>query len=155
MKNKELYDKTISILVKAYLNDTLLNGFCSACAVGNIIAENNGLRISHRSLTMDCWINKSGDLISPIWNNVFITTLYQSRHPEQYKGATKKEIDSTGYTWEDLAKIEYVFETSGRKIQDRGERMYNGLMSVVEVLGQIHEVEKETTEETKKLFVKA
>ncbi len=40
MKNKSLYDKTVSILVDAYMNDTLQHGNCFACAVGNIVAAN-------------------------------------------------------------------------------------------------------------------
>lgn len=39
MKNEKLFYETIDILVKAYLNGTLKNGDCMACAVGNIVAK--------------------------------------------------------------------------------------------------------------------
>jgi hypothetical protein len=167
MKDKILYDKTISILVKAYLNDTLEHLNCTACAVGNIIAENNGykyIKVDKSTIGFDTdfkytWEHKINSVWYEIfrshWQTVFSTpNRDQKIYPENYEGDAKIEIDSTGYSWQDLAKIEFAFENKHRGAT-KEQRMYNGLLNVVEVLGQIHEVEKETTEETKRLFVKA
>jgi hypothetical protein len=148
MKNKELYDKTISILVKAYLNDTLQQGSCYACAVGNMIAANCGIKM----------IDKKWDK-SPntYWDSVFSSYRgVQEIDKYAYCAEAKKELDSTGYIWKDLAKIEKAFESTrfNEEGRQRENAMYEGLLAVVEVLGQIHEVEKEVIEETKLMFVK-
>lgn len=39
MKNKEQFDNSIKVLVKAYLEGTLLHLEVCACAVGNLIAD--------------------------------------------------------------------------------------------------------------------
>lgn len=137
MKNKELYNKTVDILVQAYFNDTLRHGDCKACAVGNLIQANGGFNNFFTT-----------------WTEVFITVYgEQAVNPTEYYGEAKREIDSTGYAWPDLAKIEKAFE-SANGIND--EKMFNGLMAVIEVLDQIHEnTDQEVTKVSKQKFVKA
>lgn len=136
MKNPELYNRTVDILVQAYFNDTLRHGNCSACAVGNIIKANGGFKGFFSN-----------------WAEVFMTVEgQQGICPENYEGDAKSEIDSTGYAWQDLAKIEKSFE-SAKGIKD--EKMFNGLMAVIEVLDQIHEnTDQEVTKVSKQKFVK-
>lgn len=38
MKNQQLFDKTVSVLVNAYFNGYLNPVDCAACAVGNLVA---------------------------------------------------------------------------------------------------------------------
>lgn len=152
MKNEELYHKTIGILVKAYLNDTLQHSKCQACAVGNLVCAN--MDITQYELHARIFENAISCELDG-WPSVFITNVPCQRvRPENYTGEAKEQIDSTGYLWEELAKIEFAFENSDEGYND-DEWIYNGLMDVVEVLGEIHEVSEEQTEETKKLFVKA
>ena len=146
MKNKELYDRTVSILVDAYMNDTLKHGSCYACAVGNIIAANMGIEYQHKQY----WSGYD----FPSWDNVFSTissTKQQFISPINYSGDAKKQIDSTGYSWQDLAKIEFAFEAASRE----GDRMFNGLMAVIEVLDILHENTDTTiTTSSKQRFTK-
>lgn len=136
MLKPELYQKTVDILVKAYFEDTLEHGNCSACAVGNIV-------------------NYEKSKMSWSWANVFCTSSrIQIVEPNNYEGAAKDEIDSTGYTWRELAKIEYAFETAP-KGNSGDEWMFNGLMAVIDVLDQIHEnTDNQVTATTKQRFQK-
>src|SRR5690606_10630324 len=118
MKHQELFEKTVGILVKAYQNDTLRHGNCMACAVGNIVATNLGICDINNS---DEWREKAMDAPNPCtgWPSVFMTgrnSRYQMVYLEAmlYDEAAKLQIESTGYTWKELAKIEYAFETASK-----------------------------------------
>ena len=134
MKNKELYDRTVSILVDAYFNDMLLHRDPCGCAVGNLVA--NGIGCTVEKIILDDkqeeinWINAY-----PAWTNVFCT--YgggkQEFYPSDYKGVAAIQIDSTGYKWPDLAKIEKAFETAPRGNSNE-DWNFNGLMAVTERL---------------------
>ncbi|KAA5545017.1 hypothetical protein [Adhaeribacter rhizoryzae] len=148
MKNKELFDRTVKILVNAYLNNTLVHNNCGACAVGNIIAAN--MQIKYDSYLK--WIGRQ-----LAWSTVFVTMPFKSeqvQRPWAYNGSAKEQIDATGYSWQELALIEAAFE-SAPKNTTPDERMFNGLMAVVDVLGQIHDLNEETKQATKELFLKA
>jgi len=147
MKNKEQFDKTIKILVNAYLNNTLVHNNCCACAVGNIIAAN--LKIKYDQDLK--WIGRQ-----LAWSTVFVTKrskIEQTQCPWAYNGNAKEQIDATGYSWQELALLEAAFEKAplGKTSE---KRMFNGLMAVVNTLCQIHEMAEEVKQATKKLFVK-
>jgi hypothetical protein len=148
MKNKEHFDKTVKILVNAYLNNTLVHRNCHACAVGNIVAANLGIQYDQNYK----WIGRQ-----VAWKEVFVTIRYQIAQIKRawaYTDEAKVQIDATGYSWQDLAKIEYAFERApmGRTHEDH---VFNGLMAVIEVLCQIHELDETTKTAAKQLFVKA
>jgi hypothetical protein len=140
------FNHTVNVLVNAYMNDKLQHGICDACAVGNIV--------------MAC-CNKPGriDLCNG-WPTVFVTggNHQQKRMPIFYEGEAKRQIDATGYTWQELARIEKAFEfhdTDSFDPEDADEAMFNGLMAVVDVLADIHGIDLTVREEAKALFVKA
>jgi len=58
----------------------------------------------------------------------------------------------------DLAKIEFAFEsaphTCDESDETNAEWMFNGLMAVVDVLAEIHNVNLEVKESAKAMFVK-
>lgn len=144
MKNETLYHKTVDILVQAYFNDTLQHRSCAACAVGNIIAANMGLIVicgNHGAR----WKERATN-----WSDVFITYFGSQRiSVHAYKGEAKEEINSTGYNFYQLAKIEHAFETASRQ----GDYMFNGLMAVIDQLDIIHEnTDTATTKATKNKF---
>lgn len=152
MKNKELFKKTVGILVNAYRNDTLKHGDCQACAVGNIIAVNCGIND-----TMSCaeWEEKTGEFGRLGWTKVFMTITYASLqviNEHEYTGAAKFQIDSTGYSWQELAKIEHAFETAPKGNND-DEWMLNGLLAVYDVLCDIHEVDRSEVKTGEEVFV--
>jgi hypothetical protein len=147
MKNKALFDRSVKILVNAYLNNSLVPGNCHACAVGNLIAANLNIKYDHNLK----WIGR------PVaWSRVFVTLSFkiaQVKRPWAYAGAAQEEIDATGYTWPELARLEYAFERAPRG-KNADERTFNGLMAVVETLGQIHETDEHTKAAAKELFLK-
>lgn len=153
---KPTFEKTVNVLVQAYLNDTLKHGDCCACAVGNIIAASIGCEMvkprEHVKSSFE-WA-KNGVYYEPIWPAVFASDRYgkQERHPKKYRGMYKKQIDITGYDWRELAKIEKAFESN--RFFDNDESMFNGLMAVVSVLAEIHGVSLECKKQAEMLFVK-
>jgi hypothetical protein len=162
MKNPELYHKTISILVKSYLENTLVHGNCQACAVGNLIAGNLNYKYSKpidEDLDQIKWDHCDSHRKEIFWYGVLGTAGGRSfLNLENYEGIAKSQIDITGYSPQELLLIENRFESTYKYFPTDSERenmMYNGLMAVVEALGEIHEVSKELTEETKLMFVKA
>lgn len=116
----ELYRKTVNILFDAYFNDTLEHGNPCGCAIGNIVASNLGFQFK-----------MSGDG-RMIWKN---------GHPNWYYkiGDADRQISSTGYSPKEVSLIEKRFEGVSRAPR-KDERMFNGLVAVLDVLKQIHEV---------------
>lgn len=166
------FNHTVSVLVKAYMNDTLLHMDCAACAVGNIIADSLHCKIVSANKDLgyavrDHKVWQRGNVtLEPIWQRVFFTPKPQGKQrkwPKKFKGYMQKQIEATGYTWVELAHIERAFESvpvvynDGIQIAcciNHDQWMLNGLMAVVDVLAEIHSINLTTREETKKLFVK-
>ena len=129
------FDRAISKLVKAFFEGDLEKGDCARCAVGNICDGRNE------------------------WGDVFYTALEgQIIDIDNYFGLSKYVIDKTGYSWQELAKIENSFELNTEIHHNKYRRFsksaimedqYNGLMAVVDVLCEIEGIE---SGETKKLF---
>lgn len=139
---KATFDHSVKVLIAAYLNDTLQHTNCHACAVGNLIADANGWKLKRQ-----CW-DTTGVLSvltwegfayeQAVWADVFVTEAFvQEMNLKNYRGIPKAQIDSTGYTVKQLARIEYAFETA----DDSDDWMYNGLVAVINVLASIHEVD--------------
>jgi hypothetical protein len=153
----EKFNHSVGVLVKAFLDDTLDHGNCGACAVGNLVAD----ALNDKDFKVFGPMNLTGELVHGIgWAAVFCTTGKgrQLLIPGQYKGDAKKQIDATGYSWRELARIEKAFELHNpdyTKTIDIEEGMFNGLMAVVDVLADIHGVDLSVKESAKLQFVKA
>jgi hypothetical protein len=146
MKNKEQFDRTVKILVAAYLNNSLVQSNCHACAVGNLVAANLDIRYDQDLK----WVGRQ-----VAWSAVFVTLQYQiaqNKCPGAYAGEAKAQIDATGYTWQELARIEYAFERAPRGKTSEDHR-FNGLMAVLDELCRIHELDENTKRAAKQLFV--
>lgn len=161
--NRPTFDQTVSVLVKAYLNDTLVHGNCYACAVGNIVASSIGVTKFEQGTLHLYWsgFNERADYpgnnkgYPQGWGGVFCTDNHRQiikAHVYDECRAAKEQIDSTGYSWEELAIIEEAFESADPFERDR---MFLGLMNVIDVLAQIHNIDLSQKEEAKKLFVKS
>jgi len=156
----ELYNKTVDILYQAYFNDTLEHGNCCACAVGNIIAANMGKTFervfdtvaSTRPRERWAWVGEKypGEIsrdfpdlrVERGWGSVFYTNDEgrQRFYIGKYFGKAAEQIDSTGYQVKELARIEKAFETVGGS-QSPEDRMFDGLVAVLETLKKIHEID--------------
>lgn len=136
---KATFEKTVDILVKAYLNDTLRHNRCNACAVGNLITA-SGYTFGADPL------DHNGEFH-------WLAFIHKNRGIPGYEyvntNSATQQIESTGYTWEELYAIESVFEAAIGP-----DRMFNGLMAVVDVLANIHGIDLEKKEAAKALFVK-
>lgn len=152
---KATFQNTVDILVKAYLNNTLEHGDCGACAVGNLVSAAIGPFEAMPPYLENGKVAEEG--IG--WPNVFCTIEngYQIIRSNKYEGLAKEQIDSTGYSRQDLARIEEAFEYHNHTYTrlDEDQAMFEGLMAVVDVLADIHGINLEAKESAKALFVKA
>lgn len=155
MKNKELFDKTIGILVKAYFEGTLHHGNCAVCAVGNLIADSKGYDIKTDSQSDYGWFECDKEIL-PEWGLIFQTTSSGAAfYPNLITHEMRVEIIDTGYLIYELRKIEYAFESVPYKEYNSDQHQFDGLMSVVDTLQEIHGCTDEEKEEAKLKFVKA
>lgn len=164
MIKQGLYNRTVDILVKAYFDDTLSHGFCTSCAVGNLVAANMGYSFSEKSedavLIGDCphfqhsynWITPIGVIgcMQPNW----WFSVRRATEKEINDTEAIEQINATGYTALELMKIENAFENAAPG-QSSDEWMFNGLMAVIEILDQIHHnTDEQVTKISKQRFVK-
>src|SRR5688572_4378568 len=118
------FEHTVNVLVQAYLNDTLEHDDCAACAVGNIMAS--------------CGVVFGPDFNRAQWLRVIDIEVRRGSKNSAYVGGYDKEvglqqIKATGYSMEELSKIEHAFEGDNE--------IFNALMAVVDVLAEIHNVD--------------
>jgi hypothetical protein len=152
------FKNAVDALMYAFFNETLAKGTCSACAVGTIVAWGAGEKVG-KSLS-PVYIR---DLISnDLWGMAFSTTDgIQSRDYKMEKEwFVKICIKATGYSADELARIEYVFNTNteihyknypNHTKQEIMEDQYNGLCAVMDVLCEIETIQDAAS--YKKLFL--
>lgn len=128
MKNKEQFDKSVDILVKAYFAGTLNADKCSACAVGNILGHRN-------------WVGGNR-----MYYPTCVTTVKEIRLLVDY--------NTSGYDERELASIESAFlkGVDYPELCPTDSGNFKGLMAVLDVLQQIHECTDEETKEAKMKF---
>lgn len=147
MKNKELFEKTVNILVKAYQDDTLEYTNCSACAVGNIVAANNGIQLKKRQ-------NREIEVIggkSDLWKHCFQSFGDGVKGLNEYRPLDSiQQIATTGYSIDEVAEIERAFHEGYAENLDN----FEGLMTLVDCLMIIHKANEVEASQAKSLFVK-
>lgn len=142
---KATFENSVDVLVKAYLNGTLASGHCEACACGNLVAAANGYKIIMAGDDA-IWDSPQG-VINGAWVNVCYTDFRQPQKIElhRYRDQARFEIDSTGYSVKHFAMIEEAFERGHNKMNwkfwQKPDRMFNGLLAVVDALADIHGVD--------------
>lgn len=156
MKNQELFNKTISILVKAYQNNTLEHTNCYACAVQNIVAGNMDVNLISKP---DAHELANLDHISIVWPNIdYYETITANldRERNDCNPFLIEQLDSTGYTLEQLKDIESAFEgVYEYNHPNTDEWVFAGLLNVVDELMIIHQANEIEVKQAKELFVKA
>lgn len=144
------FEHTVNVLVKAYMNDTLEHENCAACAVGNIICAAGIDLNSNTDLAANAWYHAIQKLVRK-------SEMYCFSHLDKVQIGLN-QIEATGYSINELNRIESAFESEGEFRFDgvkNEDRMFNGLMKVVDVLADIHGIDLKAKEEAKLLFVKA
>jgi len=118
MKNKEQFDNSIKVLVKAYLEGTLTHTLACSCAVGNLISD-----------SMHCEASNWFDIVFKI---------NHKQDPLLLRNYSLgiKEINSTDYSIEEIILIEKAFESVVAVYDDLDG--YKGLCAVFDVLIDIH-----------------
>jgi len=150
MKQEKLYHKTVDILVQAYFNDTLEVGNYCACAIGNIIAANNGYKYFKDDMDNLSWENVS-DNIAKQW---FILVKEDFDKQMRNEPFANYQIHSTGYALDEVIEIENAFENAPEGETD-DEDMFNGLMAVIDALDKIHKnTSTEISQTAKQKFLK-
>lgn len=137
MKNQELYQRSVDILLDAYNAGELEHMSCRACAVGNLVNATGGF--AEPENFVPCWAE--------------VITVYPGGLPlidtRYYYGNAKKEIDQTGYSYKELSRIEVAFEMAADKDEQHNTQYY-GLCAVLDTLREIHEAEAEPHENNHK-----
>lgn len=158
----ERFARAITALKTAFFNQTIQKASCQSCAVGNIVAASLGATLQSCNQN----IPLSNGKTHAAWATLFVTQGSQQAGRRPRDGYTIEDgllaISKTGYSEEELARVEYAFETNtnitrGQSKVDRHlesalsvkKDLHNGLMAVVEVLCAI---DGENVTKTKKLF---
>lgn len=133
MNRPDRFWKSIDVLATAYFEGTLEKGSCHACAVGNLIAA-EGIEIS--AVSDENWHSR-------LLGFRGLNSLHE--------GDVAPELP---YTDSEIHEIESAFEGNVVYDHDKGEaNTFPGLMAVVDVLMDIHEVEdKDLRGEAKAVF---
>lgn len=157
MTNQEHFDRSVAVLVKAFLDGDLECTECAACACGNLVAAANGYKIVSGWLVRK-WLDADGNEVDYAWNE--LTWGYPYCDEENCSEEARRQVASTGYTAEQLYMIEDAFMTcdaprSAYNQMGADERNFIRLMNVVDVLAKIHSIDLATVEASKLLFVKA
>jgi len=136
------FEKAYNALYNAFMNDTLAKGTCRACAVGNIVANAMGVSVTSE---YTCKVNNT------FWNIIFYTTTDGEQIIKRNPIYEKYLEVLTGYSWEELAKVEHAFERAAKihyyyynshTPQEIMEDQFNGLMAVMDVLIELDEVKE-------------
>lgn len=148
----ERVQKAIDIFLDSLNSNTLVNGTCAACAVGNLIAAGCGIKLSRKYNFViadnEYFLTPHGAISFTAWNNLFITgEKGQVRnHLSDYSLENQLQmqalIDTTGFTIDELAEIEYTFETVARH-----KGVILALEAVVKVMMSFDEVDQSTVKE--------
>lgn len=157
MNRPDLYLKTIDVLKEAYFNDELEHGKCARCAVGNICKE----AAEKLDISVTTWgwkfFTVAGEQIIARGEDELLSNGKIHKFPPDTIGyelikSADTLIAATGYTIDELAFIERTFECA-----PYGEnRMFNGLVAVVDALDIIHEVDsRDVTASSKANFLRS
>jgi hypothetical protein len=147
---KETYLKSIDILLDAYNNGTLFHSTCSKCAVGNLLGtsiwEYDFMTVDGEQRGPRTYLSFTLDQALGIDSGVCAT--------EEHKTMARQYLDNLyaqhGFTRDELAKIEYAFETSIYNTpegydyyvcEDRKKGQFIGLTAVLGVMKDMVEEE--------------
>ncbi len=170
MKNPELFNKTVDILVKSYHEGTLAHHEGAGCVLGNIIAHNLGVKVIPNEEAGYPYFTSNGGIakqpkfkwsngVLPYWASVQSMGVI---HKVDLQNADlkaiglyikgKQQLASTGYSSEELLQIERAFESQYAQDLRGDQDGYKGLMAVVEALQIIHEANEVQTADAKEKF---
>lgn len=136
---KATFENSVSVLVRAYMNDTLQKMSCAACACGNLVADANGYTFNKRLYSISSE-SLMWDQSEPLVNYAWPTWRRSVRNEctANNENESRLQAESTGYTNSELVVIEDAF-MRGNDSTDDGN--FTALLAVVDVLAEIHGVD--------------
>ena len=150
-------EKAIDIFLDAVNNGTLAKGSCTACAVGNLVANGmNGTISKVKSRFGDHDVFES-DVDSGEWASAFVTCEgLQEMYVHNFNNPNvTSNVEATDFTIQELAQIEFAFETNTEITYEkyhlatpeeiRADQI-KGLEAVVNVMMTFDEVEADVKE---------
>ena len=107
-------EKAIDVFLDAVNNGTLAKGSCTACAVGNLVAHGMNGTISKVKSKIGDYMVFQSDVKSGFWSDAFVTSdgaqsVYENSFDDPW---VLKNVEATDFTIQELAKIEFAFETN-------------------------------------------
>ena len=110
-------ENAIDIFLDAINDGTLAKGNCCACAVGNLVAKGMGVKVLPKSETYPFFKVDNPKFDNSEWSSLFSTTgdgiqLRQNFSDKRFKGVIERTVSKTEFSVEELADIEYIFETN-------------------------------------------
>lgn len=138
------YINAVDAITKAYTNDTLQFRNDCGCAVGHLIAHNMGIGVILDEDGKAVWDHRT-----PVWSEVFLCGVDLA--PIDSVLGAPEQIMSTGYTIDELKRIEWAFETTIDSSYDfnTAERFYQqeclwaGMMLALEEVRAIEDVDED------------
>lgn len=150
MTQQEHFNRSVAVLVKAYFEGLLDATECSACACGNLVAAATGRdlkQVGNRIFQFEA----DGSQTYPRWQRA----VWGDADGVEERLEAEAEIAVAGYGVQDFARIEGAFMSTATHKYSPQHGQFLGLMAVVDVLADIHEVDLATAEASKLLFVRA
>jgi len=162
--------KAIDVFLDSLNNNTLISGTCAACAVGNLVADAFGVKLitevnEDNTITVsecDSYPEELNGASVTVWGRFFLTNSddYQSKNFDgvgintTYIKAMDIICKKTGFTVEELAAIEYAFETNCKSESamscwtnaEKQVEYIKGLTAVVKVMMEFDNVKEEVEE---------
>jgi len=154
MNRPNIYKKSVEILHDAYIRDYIGYFSCACGAAGNLIRANMGYKYEGDEKS-HWWRDKNNSQVKNSWINTYMfdgTEIIFDK--SNYVGLAKVQIDSTGYSLEELATIDTVFDQSPDDYEEIEDSIFSGLNAVIDCLKTIHEVEEEVIARDKEKFKK-
>ena len=134
--------KAIDIFLDSLNNGTLVAGNCSACAVGNLVAEAFGIKYHVDEIAV--WYDRieaiNREYPPTVWTNFFMNGIVKDNNDASEKKAMDIICKQTGFTLPELAAIERAFESNcylkgiGHDPIELRKSQIEGLAAVVEVM---------------------
>lgn len=159
--------KAIDIFLDAINEGTLAKGSCTACAVGNLVANGLGAKIKFIPIGDDIvprCLDERGDFLeNRRWSLAFYTAYGKQEVDKDALNNSDviRNIEATDFSLEELMQIEYAFETNTsydfssyrrRTPQQIRQDQINGLAAVVKVMLTFEEGVPSTDEVVQEIF---
>jgi hypothetical protein len=149
---KQRFEKTVAILAKAYRERTLESGITCMCAVGNMVARANDYMFDPNR----GWFNPKDHTSVPSYWYVLVDPSKVMPLTNEIKREAIRQAQSTGYSVDEILRVEAVFEANYRASEKAGSKdpAYDALVAVYELLADIDQIDLSVEVPAELVFVR-